>query len=106
MTSRVVTRKRAAADGTASAHVTAMFELTPICWRCEEPIRPLEALWRELPSGGVRASFAVDLTALALEGRRLWHLECRDPTARPQPPALDRAASGLPLQHTLAGAVI
>lgn len=57
----------------------------PTCWRCSQPIRRFECLWRELPSGAVRASYAVDLETLVSVPRRLWHVGCYDPMANPGP---------------------
>ena len=57
----------------------------PTCWRCNRSIRRFESLWRELPSGAVRASYAVDLETLRSVPRRLWHVGCYDPMTNPGP---------------------
>ena len=69
-----------------------LYDRHPICWRCHRPIRRFESLWRELPSGAVRASYAVDLESLTSVPRRLWHVGCYDPMANPGP-RLDRPSS-------------
>lgn len=46
------------------------------CAECGRRIRANELLWRELPSGTVRAAFAADLEGLQREGRGLWHPGC------------------------------
>ena len=55
----------------------------PTCSRCRRPIHRFESLWRELPSGAVRASYAVDLETLGRVPRRLWHVGCHGPIANP-----------------------
>jgi hypothetical protein len=68
-----------------------LYDQHPTCWRCRQPIHRFESLWRELPSGAVRASYAVDLETLGGVRRRLWHVGCYDPLANPGP-RRDRAA--------------
>jgi hypothetical protein len=73
---------------------------TPTCARCHTRIRPLEFLWRELDSGAVRASYALDLCGLQRRGRRLWHVGCYDPAVAPAPRYTSLA---IPLLHEQAG---
>lgn len=57
----------------------------PTCAHCHMRIHLFECLWRELDSGTVRASYAVDLGGLQRNGRRLWHVGCYDPIVSPEP---------------------
>jgi len=78
---------------------------SPTCWQCGRRIHLFESLWRELPSGAVGASYALELETLGRASRRLWHVGCYDPMAHPAP-RLDRSPRGMPIEHLLAGAVI
>jgi hypothetical protein len=57
----------------------------PTCAKCGQRIKLFECLWRELGSGAVRASYAVDLRGLQRPGRRLWHVGCLAPASPPRP---------------------
>jgi len=48
----------------------------PTCSHCGCRIGANELLWRELPSGTVRASIARDLDGLHREARSVWHPGC------------------------------
>jgi hypothetical protein len=62
----------------------------PTCARCGGRITLFECLWRELGSGAVRASYAVDLEGIRRHDRRIWHVGCLVPQA-----AGERAAQRL-----------
>ena len=51
----------------------------PTCARCGGRITLFECLWRELGSGAVRASYAVDLQGISRPDRRIWHVGCLVP---------------------------
>jgi len=48
----------------------------PTCSHCGERIHLFEVLWRELESGTIRVTYAVDLDHLRHQPPRLWHLGC------------------------------
>ena len=73
---------------------------TPTCAHCHKRIRLFECLWRELESGAVRASYALDLCGIQRTGRRLWHVGCYDPMAAPEP---RYASHAIPIAHELGG---
>jgi hypothetical protein len=73
---------------------------TATCAHCHRRIRLFECLWRELDSGAVRASYAVDLCGLQRNGRRTWHVGCYDPMAAPQ---RRYRSPAVPMIHELCG---
>jgi hypothetical protein len=63
----------------------------PTCDHCGRRITLFECLWRELPDGELRASYAVDLQGLLRAGSRLWHVQCLVAAAVATPaPAVER----------------
>jgi hypothetical protein len=56
----------------------------PTCAHCGERISLFECLWRELASGAVHASYAVDLQGIQRANRRLWHVGCLSPAPEPE----------------------
>jgi hypothetical protein len=53
-----------------------------ICAECGQRIHRFECLWKELASGDVRASYALDLEAVGRHDRRVWHPDCLPQDAR------------------------
>lgn len=47
-----------------------------ICAECGQRIHLSECLWKELASGTVRASYALDLEDVGRPDRRVWHPDC------------------------------
>jgi len=74
------------------------------CAHCGQRISLFECLWRELGSGAVRASYALDLEVLQREGRRLWHVGCFVPATVRQP-SFEEIVSVLVEERELTGAV-
>jgi len=79
----------------------------PTCACCGGRILLFECLWRELASGAVRASYAVDLQGIQGSGRRLWHVGCLAPaTATAPSPSFERIVRSLAAEPELAGALV
>jgi hypothetical protein len=76
------------------------YTTTPSCAHCHARIRLFECLWRELETGTVRASYALDLSGLQHTGRRLWHVGCYDPMQVPEPRF---ASHAIPMLHEQGG---
>jgi hypothetical protein len=51
-------------------------ESHPVCDHCGERIHRYECIWRELTSGGVRSSYALDLQYITSRSPRVWHRAC------------------------------
>jgi hypothetical protein len=61
------------------------FATRPTCSHCGRRINLFECLWRELPGGELRPSFALDLQGIQRRSRRLVHVGClvEERAARP-----------------------